>query len=265
MNGSATLRILSIETSSRFPSVAIIEANFDAKLTAQELFLANHAENNASKTKFDVLAIQEQIGAEQSQTSSNSLIPAIQWALDNSGYKLNEIDLITLPRGPGSFTGLRMGIVTAKTIAYTTNCNVIGVNTMEVIAWQAKKSIVNAQSESNDSTVSVGMNVGRKEVYHAEFNWKNESLNLISDPVISAPEKWLKSLASDVWLAGSGIGLFNSPNDFQVADSEHNPQVTEVAKLGLLNFTKNGPDDPWKLEPIYSRPSAAEERLGSRN
>ncbi len=69
--------------------------------------------------------------------SARSLAPAIQRLLGAVRWQAADIELIALTLGPGSFTGLRVGVATAKVLAYATGAAVIGVNALEVIAAQA--------------------------------------------------------------------------------------------------------------------------------
>ena len=66
--------------------------------------------------------------------SAAALAPLIAELLKGVDWQLRRLDLIAVTQGPGSFTGLRIGVTTAKTLAYATGAAVIGVNTLEVIA-----------------------------------------------------------------------------------------------------------------------------------
>src|SRR5690242_6997614 len=74
---------------------------------------------------------------EPPQRSARWLAPAIDGALREAGREPREIGLVAVTTGPGSFTGLRVGVTTAKTLAYAVGCPVVGVNTLEAIAKRA--------------------------------------------------------------------------------------------------------------------------------
>src|SRR5688572_22548430 len=70
--------------------------------------------------------------------SAQSLAPAIQTLLSHAGWPVNSLNLIAVAQGPGSFTGLRVGVTTAKTLAYALEAEVLGVDTLDVVAAQAQ-------------------------------------------------------------------------------------------------------------------------------
>src|SRR5436190_605976 len=70
------------------------------------------------------------------QRSAQSLAPAMRDVLASVGWKPAEVELVAVAIGPGSFTGLRVGVATAKTFAYVAGCKIIGVDTLEAIAWR---------------------------------------------------------------------------------------------------------------------------------
>jgi tRNA threonylcarbamoyladenosine biosynthesis protein TsaB len=67
---------------------------------------------------------------------SRMLMPAIERLMRDAGWRGEELDAIAVANGPGSFTGLRIGVTTAKALAYAWQIPVIGVNTLEAMAWQ---------------------------------------------------------------------------------------------------------------------------------
>src|SRR5690606_26963117 len=74
------------------------------------------------------------------QRTAQSLAPGIASSLAKANWRAQDIGLVAVTIGPGSFTGLRVGATTAKTFAYAAGCEVLGVDTLEVIAQQAPVS-----------------------------------------------------------------------------------------------------------------------------
>ncbi len=68
---------------------------------------------------------------------AQTLVPAVEGLLRHSGWPVADLQMIAVTVGPGSFTGLRVGVTTAKTLAYALQTPILGVDTLEVIAWQA--------------------------------------------------------------------------------------------------------------------------------
>ena len=94
------------------------------------------------------------------QRSAQSLIPAIRQLLGDLGIGLQAIGLMATTVGPGSFTGLRIAVVTVKTLAYALGLPCIGVDSLRVIAEQAC---------CDANRLSVAMDAQRKEVFWADF------------------------------------------------------------------------------------------------
>ena len=86
----------------------------------------------------DGRVIGQRVLPEKSRTAQ-ALVPAIRSQFDAAGWKPTDVQLIAVTQGPGSFTGLRVGITTAKTFAYAVSAQVIGVNTLLALAEQAPR------------------------------------------------------------------------------------------------------------------------------
>src|SRR5262245_54716909 len=94
--------------------------------------------------------------------SARSLAPSVQHALGEMGWKARDLELIAVTTGPGSFTGLRVGVVTAKTLAFALRCPVVGVNTLEIVARQG---LLNDRQ-----TVTAVIDAQRKELFVAKWS-----------------------------------------------------------------------------------------------
>ena len=102
------MRVLSLETSGTTGSVAVLDGA-------------------------DLIAERNLPGG---QRSAQSLVPTIQSLLAQVGWKISQVNLLTVTSGPGSFTSLRIGVSTAKALAYAIGAEILGVNTLEAIARQ---------------------------------------------------------------------------------------------------------------------------------
>src|SRR5258708_1938136 len=74
---------------------------------------------------------------DESRRHARDLVPAIQALLQAQGWRARDLDGVIVSRGPGSYTGLRVGIMSAKTLAYATGCALLAIDTFEAIRLQA--------------------------------------------------------------------------------------------------------------------------------
>lgn len=113
-------------------------------------------------------------------THSRTLLPMCQTMLDNCGLSLGEVDVIAAANGPGSFTGLRIGLSTAKGLAWPGEIPCIGVSTLEAMAWNLAHL---------DGDICCVMDARRKQVYNARFTAKEGQLTrLTPDRAIALAE-----------------------------------------------------------------------------
>lgn len=188
-------------------------------------------------------------------THSEQLIPHLDMMMNEAGVSKKEVNAIAVSIGPGSFTGLRIGLATAKMASYIWKVPVIGVDTLEALAYNMKGAnafilpLVDAQKGNVYTALYAA---------YAEF-WKElpESVLSIDDaidgaiahggPIVAVGEcvdKYEKKLLE------KGIELAPPHNRLTRAGS--------VAVVGLEKLTKGEVDDPLKLLPNYIRRSEAE-------
>lgn len=185
--------------------------------------------------------------------SGQALAPAIQMQLAAVQWRPTDIDLIAVTQGPGSFTGLRVGVTTAKILAYATGAAVLGINTLAVIAAQA----------SGLGEISAVLDAQRQQLYAATFRRCGDGrLETIAATRIVDLTDWL---ADCVNVAVTGPGLQKAvaflPPATDVVDEEFwSPQASTVGRLAFRDYQAGRRDDPFQLLPHYFRRSAAEEK-----
>ena len=142
--GLLAVRILALETSTNQASVALWESG---TLQAEQCIVAE-------------------------RRIARFLLSTVQQVLDEHGWKPKDVQLVAVSQGPGSFTGLRVGLTTAKTFAYARQVPVVGVNTLEVIAEQSFYPLDReATVTTADLTqpLAVVMNAHREQFFAATF------------------------------------------------------------------------------------------------
>jgi tRNA threonylcarbamoyladenosine biosynthesis protein TsaB len=193
---------------------------------------------------------------EEARRHARDLAPAVQELLQAQGWSAQDLDAVIVSRGPGSYTGLRVGIMSAKTLAYATGCALLAVDTFAVVAAQAPPEAL---------AVDVIADAQQGKVYVERFERPAPAAPLAStQPLCIRPfVEWLALLAPPVWASGPGLRIQEGrfPQSVRVAPpSCWDPKAETLLQLGLARYQRGERDDLWTLEPLYLRPSAAEEQ-----
>lgn len=194
--------------------------------------------------------------------SAQSLAPAIERVLRETGTAARDIALIATTAGPGSFTGLRVGVMTAKTLAFAWKCAVIGVDTLEVLARQAV-------AETLAARVHAVMDGQRRQLFAATFQVSTTGELTAEGPAAVVDRAvWLAELRPGDWVTGPGLApLLPSlpPGVIAAAEEVRAARASMVGRVGLEHFLRGRRDDWRTLAPRYLRPSAAEEKRAARD
>jgi tRNA threonylcarbamoyladenosine biosynthesis protein TsaB len=192
---------------------------------------------------------------DSSHRSAQSLLPAIDSQLKSAGWLPGDIQLVAVAQGPGSFTGLRVGVTAGKTLAYAVGAQLIGVNTLRIIAHQAPR---------DPQRVNAVIDAHRGQVFSAFFSaapdarWDEESPTQIMDD-----ELWLQECRVDTLVSGAGLKKLGPrlPAGIRVAaEPLWTPTAAVLGRLGYADFCGGRRDDIWQFVPQYFRKSAAEEK-----
>jgi tRNA threonylcarbamoyladenosine biosynthesis protein TsaB len=193
----------------------------------------------------------EQVGRRHAQT----LVAESVSLLRECCLTLRDCQAVAVSIGPGSFTGLRVGVVFAKTLAYAAGCQVAAVDTLAAIA---------ENSPSDVSVVDVVVDAERSELYAARYG-RDASGQFVREGalVTVSREAWCAAVSEGVAVSGPGLeGTAESvPTFCRVLSSDcWQPRASVVAVLGERQLAASRADDLWTLEPLYVRKSAAEEK-----
>jgi tRNA threonylcarbamoyladenosine biosynthesis protein TsaB len=173
-----------------------------------------------------------------------------------------DLDVIAVGLGPGSYTGLRIGLAAAKTLAYATGASILGLDSLEGLAWNAPPEY---------PRISVVVDAQRGDVYTADFSRTASGLPLVrTSPTRVEPlASWLDRIEPGTWIVGPGLAYPRIasalPNFAVAAEAELNrPDPARLIELADLLWNGGRRDDLWALEPRYLRRSAAEEQWEAR-
>jgi tRNA threonylcarbamoyladenosine biosynthesis protein TsaB len=175
--------------------------------------------------------------------------------LSDSGLKFSDINLAGVVTGPGSFTGLRVGISFVKGLAMALNIKTMGFNALDCLAQSA--------SGQNAKRISPMIDARKSQVYAALYDVGQGTPAVASEYVATAPSDWLKHLPNDTLVLGSGVETYRDliSSDFkQVVLLENNvvtisPQIIYNNSLKALDTGKS--IDPEELDAFYIRQADA--------
>jgi tRNA threonylcarbamoyladenosine biosynthesis protein TsaB len=190
------------------------------------------------------------------------LIPRIAQVLASSGLEPGKIEAIGVGLGPGSYTGLRVGVTAAKALAYATGAAIFGLDSLEAIAWNAPDSVLR---------VSVFADAQRGDVYSADFTRTEPggSLACARTSQIEPIQTWLARLAPGTLVMGPGLDYpriaGQVPPELMADSGELNyPEGSRLIALADRECAAGRRENAWLLEPRYLRLSAAEEKWQAR-
>jgi tRNA threonylcarbamoyladenosine biosynthesis protein TsaB len=201
-------------------------------------------------------SVLQQIDLPEGIRTAESLAPTIQEVLQAVGWQPQQLDLIAVTRGPGSFTGLRVGIVTTKALAYATGARVAGVNTLDVIADQVQPF---------DGTVWAVIDAQRQQLFASCYERGSNGWKRLGNPQIFDNQDWISTLESGVQVTGPGLKRVVEllPAGVEpVESSQWQPRASTVGRLAVRRRDELAEQDLWNLLPFYFRKSAAEEKRG---
>lgn len=161
---------------------------------------------------------------------SSVLAPTLEKLLKKQGWKMEKVECIAVGLGPGSFTGLRVGLTTAKIIAYATGARLVGVPSLEILAVGAKAS---------SGRIAVMLDAKKERVYAAIYK-KNASgsLQIIQAPILTDAKSFLKKAGESAIIIGGDVF----------------PKASDLAAIALERIQQKKFNDPFKLEPLYLHP-----------
>lgn len=188
----------------------------------------------------------------QEKTHSESLLPMIQEMLKSLDMNIREIDRIAVAKGPGSFTGLRIGMTTAKTIAQVLGTEIVGISTLKALANQVLtlKHVVPI-IDARAGRVYYSIYKNRREVVQENLIYLDELLKTL-------PNK-------DYLFVGDGISKNRAlleEGGFEIANESLNRCIGR-SLCELANRTDRI-DDVYTLAPEYIRKSQAQQDLEKR-
>ena len=226
------MKILGIDTSTMAANVAVLE---DDKLICEYTI-------NTKKTH------------------SQKLMPMIENMLKLSDLDIKEIDAIAICVGPGSFTGLRIGMATAKAMAHVNNIPLIGVNSLEILG---------ANMDLCNRNICSILDAQRNQVYMNKYILKDYKITELEEISIKAIDEFLEEISSsneDWVLVGEAVYKYKEKieeiSNITIPSPANN--ITKASTLCFVARDKMLANDQvyncYNINPMYIRKSQAEEQ-----
>ena len=189
---------------------------------------------------------------ESGRHNARDITPTIAALLGEQGWNAHDLDAVAVGRGPGSYTGLRVGIVSAKTLAYVTGCRLVAVDTFAIIA---------VRTPPGCPRIDIIADAQKDAIYLQGFERDGEGWRPTSELRIVEFGDWLSRRDPAIWVGGPGLTRYREclPADVLVSPVEcWSPGLESLSSLASGRLDAGERDDVFALEPLYLRASSAE-------
>lgn len=187
---------------------------------------------------------------------SERLVKELDHILNQSSLNIDDIDIFAISIGPGSFTGLRVGLSTVKGLVYQSSKKIVSVSSLEALAYSLPFC---------KYPICPMLDARKKEVYTAIFLWGDERLVKIMDEQVIGIDDLLSKIIEKTVFLGDGVILYKDKIRSFLGDKaifvfpqDIYPSPASVAYLGMIKAKMGKFDDPATLTPRYMRRSEAE-------
>ncbi len=190
------------------------------------------------------------------------LVPAIDNLVRQLGLTPNDIGVVCVSAGPGSFTGLRVGFTFARCLSQATGARIVAVPSVPVVIENLRPLF---EGQPGPIDLAAVRDAKRKQVYTAGFRWQAGRLEQVLPECVISPAELLGSLRRPLWITGEGIDYhrqdLTSQSDVVLVDPEFwVGRAVNVLKLGVELARQDRFTPCNELVPIYVRLPEAEER-----
>jgi len=194
------------------------------------------------------------------QRTARSLAPGVRSLLGQVRWQPTDVELVAVTIGPGSFTGLRIGVTTAKVFAYAAEADILGIDTLETIAAGAPERV---------QAVTTVVDAQRGEAVVRPFARDERGwFRPVTAAELVEVDGWLERLPAGTTITGPVLRKLADrvPHRVTVLDRPcWPPRAATVARLAARDYEAGRRNDVFTLAPHYSRRSAAEETWDARN
>ncbi len=224
------------------------------------------AADTATTTCSVALLVEDVVAAEHSLAAGPNhsawLMPTISRVMSDTRHRIGDVDALALAIGPGSFTGLRVGLAAMKGIAIAAHKPLVGVDTLDALAYGFLFA---------DQLVCPVLDARMGEVYAALYRPSGGKINKQGPDMVLSVEELFRHVEEPTIIFGSGASRHKEEVVRMIGDraifpnqGSCGPRASRVAMLAAERLKCGQPDDPNTLEPVYLRKSEAERKRECR-
>ena len=194
---------------------------------------------------------------------AEALAPQIAFIAEQAGISLRDIGAVAVDVGPGLYTGLRVGVTTALSIATTLRVPMIGVTSLDLLAFPAALT---------DRKIVAAVDARRGEVFHASYRPVPGGVQRISEPAVARPDDLVAAIEAEgepALVVGDGAAahadLFRGAHGVEVADESFaHPSAGSLVALAHARALREEFVRPDEIEPLYLRRPDAEAKWDTK-
>jgi tRNA threonylcarbamoyladenosine biosynthesis protein TsaB len=206
------------------------------------------------------------IGSEQGLIASSTvsrgpshtafLLPAIRYCLDQVGLSFPNLGGLAVSLGPGLYTGMRVGVATAKSLAQALSVPIVGMASLDLLAYEVRYA---------SKTICAVLDARRNEVFHAFYRSSPGGIQRMTEYRVERPERLavgIDSRPEEVLMVGNGALLYREAfrdlgSVVEMGTMSHAfPDARALVELALPRMFREDFDSLYDLKPLYLRRSA---------
>ena len=213
----------------------------------------------AGAAALEILAVRSDT---RSRHHDEVLLALVEETLQAAGVTREELSGVVVGRGPGPFTGLRVGLVSARSIAAVLGVPLHGLSSLDALAHQALAEVPAARGPV---TVGVALDARRREVYHARYRRETDgAVTRIAEPAVHAPAEVAEELTACDLLVGSGTALYPEllPATAELEHVDAGHLLLAAAQLAARGEDLTSTEPMYLREPDAAKPTARKSALG---
>jgi len=192
---------------------------------------------------------------------AETLVPAIEFVCRQAGIELAEFSVVAVDVGPGLFTGMRVGLAAAKSIAQALRVPMIGISSLDLLAFPCRHT---------DRVVVPVIDARKNEVFSAMYRQVPGGLQQVAEPTVGPVDDLVADLlarSQDVLCVGDGARRYRE----EILDGFHcefggddHPSAAPLVQLAHARALREEWVNPWEIEPIYLRAPDAQINWSTR-